>query len=82
MHHPDRDRVNAAWKSLEEWNQPVITIFSDGDPITRGGEKIIQERIPGSREQEHKILKGGHFLPEDAPERIVEEIVRFTETSL
>jgi haloalkane dehalogenase len=61
----------AAWKVLERFDRPVITAFSDGDPVTKGGEASIQARIPGTRGQPHVILKGGHFLQEDCPEDIV-----------
>lgn len=61
----------AAWKVLEQFDRPVITAFSDGDPVTKGGEANIQARIPGTRGQPHVILKGGHFLQEDCPEDIV-----------
>ncbi|MCK4748598.1 MAG: alpha/beta fold hydrolase [Bacteroidales bacterium] len=71
--------IEKAWSQLEEWDKPLLTIFGDGDPITRGGEKIIQTRIPGAWNQDHKILKGGHFLQEDAPEEIARTIIRFME---
>lgn len=61
----------AAWKVLEKFDRPVITAFSDGDPVTKGGEANIQARIPGAKGQPHVILKGGHFLQEDCPEDIV-----------
>lgn len=55
-----------AWKILENWNKPFLTTFSNGDPITRGGDRYMQKRIPGSTGQEHITLKGGHFLQEDS----------------
>ncbi|QSP94727.1 haloalkane dehalogenase [Marinobacter salinisoli] len=57
----------AAWKVLEAWNKPFLTAFSSGDPITRGGDAYMQNRIPGAEGQPHITLKGGHFLQEDAP---------------
>ncbi len=56
----------SAWKVLERWQKPFLTTFSNGDPITRGGDKYMQERIPGARGLPHQTLKGGHFLQEDA----------------
>lgn len=49
-----------AWKVLEAFDKPVITAFSDGDAITRGGEAAFQSRIPGAKGQPHVTLKGGH----------------------
>ena len=56
-----------AWQSLEQWDRPFLTTFSNSDPITRGGDRHMQERIPGAKGQPHITLKGGHFLQEDSP---------------
>jgi len=64
----------AAWQVLERFEKPVVTAFSDGDAVTRGGEAAFQARIPGAKDQPHVTLKGGHFLQEDAPAEIVEVI--------
>lgn len=61
---PDQKR---AWEVLEKWNKPFVCCFSDGDPITRGGDQLIQERIPGARNQPVLGLRGGHFIQEDDP---------------
>ena len=61
----------AAWAVLGSFDKPVLTAFSDGDPITRGGEKPFIERVPGARGQPHAIIAGaGHFLQEDRPEEL------------
>lgn len=60
----------AAWKVLERFDKPFLTAFSDGDAVTRGGEKAFQDRVPGARDQPHVILHGGHFLQEDSPAEI------------
>jgi haloalkane dehalogenase len=57
----------AAWEILEKWEKPFLTTFSSGDPITRGGDKYLQSRIPGAQGQPHTTLVGGHFLQEDSP---------------
>lgn len=64
----------AAWTVLERFDKPVVTAFSDGDAITRGGEAPFQARIPGAKGQPHVTLSGGHFLQEDSPAEIVEVI--------
>ena len=66
-----------AWSRLPGYKKPVLTLFSQGDPITRGGDLLIQERIAGARNQAHKVLKGGHFVQEDAPEEIANSILAF-----
>jgi haloalkane dehalogenase len=62
----------AAWKALERFEKPFLTAFSDGDAVTRGGEKDFQTRVAGARDQPHVILSGGHFLQEDSPAEIAE----------
>ncbi len=67
-----------AWKVLERFNRPVLTLFGDKDPVTLGWEKRFQARIPGARNQAHKIIKNaGHFIQEDTPEELVEAVVQF-----
>ena len=57
----------AAWAILEQWHKPFVTAFSSGDPITRGGDRYLQKRIPGAQGRPHVTLRGGHFLQEDSP---------------
>ena len=68
--HPNDPASEAnrnAWKVLERWEKPFLTTFSNGDPISRGGDAYMQKRIPGAKDQPHVTLKGGHFLQEDSP---------------
>lgn len=64
---PATQANKAAWRVLEQWQKPFLTTFSNGDPITRGGDTFMQERIPGAKGQPHQTLVGGHFLQEDSP---------------
>jgi len=70
-------KIEEAWTRLSSYEKAILTLFSKGDPITRGGEKIILERIPGARNQEHRMLNGGHFVQEDAPVEIANSIIAF-----
>ncbi len=72
---PDSDANKAAWQVLERWKKPFITCFSSGDPITRGGDRHMQRRIPGAHGQPHITLRGGHFLQEDSPEDFARIII-------
>lgn len=71
-----------AWEVWDESTLPFLTAFSDSDPITAGGDRVLQERIPGARGQAHTtITGGGHFLQEDrGPElaRVVADFVART----
>ncbi|KAB7739031.1 alpha/beta fold hydrolase [Parvibaculum sedimenti] len=73
--HPSVAENKAAWKVLEAFDKPVLTAFSDGDPVSKGGERIFHERVPGAKGQKHVIIKdGGHFLQEDKPAELVKII--------
>lgn len=73
--HPASPANKAAWRVLEKWKKPFITCFSSGDPITRGGDRYMQRRIPGAHGQPHITLQGGHFLQEDSPEAFAKIII-------
>ncbi len=78
---PDDPAVPAnrkAWEVLRRWEKPFLTAFSDGDPVTKGGELLLQSAIPGARNQPHTTIKGaGHFLQEDKGEELARVIVNF-----
>jgi haloalkane dehalogenase len=72
----------AAWKVLEKFNKPFLTAFSDSDPVTKGGEMMFQNRVPGTKGQKHvTIVDGGHFLQEDKPNEIADLINGFIATT-
>lgn len=67
-----------AWESLQQFKKPFITAFSDSDPVTAGGDKIMQKLIPGCEGQAHTTIEqGGHFLQEDKGEQLAEVLLTF-----
>ncbi|MFG2794813.1 haloalkane dehalogenase [Streptomyces sp. NPDC048419] len=68
-----------AWQALSRFRRPVLTAFSDRDPITRGGDEPFLAAFPMT--QRTTIEGAGHFLQEDAAERIVEVIGAFIEVT-
>jgi haloalkane dehalogenase len=75
---PASEPNRRAWKELERWRKPFLTAFSDQDPITRGGDRFLQERIPGAKGQPHATIAGaGHFLQEDRGEELARAVVDF-----
>jgi haloalkane dehalogenase len=51
---------------LKTWTKPLVTMFSDLDPVTAGGFKPFQKLVPGAQNQPHVTIEGaGHFLQED-----------------
>jgi haloalkane dehalogenase len=70
------------WEKLECFEKPFLTVFGDRDPVSRGGERRFQKRVPGAQGQNHKIIAGaGHFIQEDVPELLVIEIVKFLDVN-
>jgi len=72
----------AAWQQLSQWQKPFLTAFSDNDPITKGGDKVMQKLIPGTEGQAHTtIVNGGHFLQEDQGEKLAEVVNNFIQNT-
>ena len=79
---PAAEKNRAAWKILMQWNKPFLTAFSDTDPITAGGDKLMHKLIPGTAGQQHTtIVNGGHFLQEDQGETLADVLIDFIETN-
>ena len=75
---PERASNEQAWEVLKQWHKPFLTLFSDRDPITRGGEKIFQRCVPGAAGQPHARTRGaGHFLQEDKGAELADVIATF-----
>jgi haloalkane dehalogenase len=79
---PGVEDNNAAWRVLEQFEKPVMTAFSDKDPVTAGGEGAFQMRVPGCAGVAHRTIENaGHFLQEDAPQACVQAILDITAAS-
>ncbi len=77
---PASDANRKAWTNLRKFEKPFLTAFSDGDPITKGADKVLQKEIPGTKGQPHTTVKGGgHFLQEDKGEELAQVVVDFME---
>ena len=68
----------AAWDVFRNWQKPFLTSFSDGDPITRGLDKVFVKRVPGAKNQPHTTIEGaGHFLQEEKGPEFAKLIIDF-----
>ena len=75
---PAHDANVAAWVGLAAFDRPFLCAFSDSDPITKGADRNLKERIAGAKGQPHTtIVGGGHFLQEDCGEELAEVVASF-----
>ena len=63
---------------LERWQKPFLTAYSDGDPATRGWDRVFQRRVPGASGQNHVTITGaGHLVQEQRGEELGRIIADF-----
>jgi haloalkane dehalogenase len=75
---PGAAEMRRAREVLSHWQKPVLVMFSDKDPITRGGDIFFRSLIPGAKDQPEIVIhNAGHFLQEDKGEEIAQHIVDF-----
>ncbi|MGH3390106.1 MAG: haloalkane dehalogenase [Actinomadura sp.] len=75
---PEAPANRAAWDVLRRWDGPFLVAFSDRDPITGPMAPLFTQLIPGAKGLTHPTIEGaGHFLQEDAGERLGHEIAAF-----
>jgi haloalkane dehalogenase len=74
--HPTAAYTARAKEKLRSWDKPVLIMFSDKDPITRGQHHVFEHLIPTADQDKTIIIKdAGHFLQEDKGEEIAGHIL-------
>lgn len=80
--HPAADDNRRAWSRLAELDVPLLTAFSDGDPIMAGVDRVMQRVFPGAQGQPHTtIADAGHFLQEDKGRELAAVIATFARSA-
>ena len=75
---PEHEANKKAIEQFTKWKKPFLTAFSDGDPVTRGGDRFWQENVPGAKGQKHTTIKNaGHFVQEDKGPELANLIIEF-----
>jgi haloalkane dehalogenase len=75
---PAAEANRAAWRQLAAWDKPFLVAFSDRDPITASMAPVLKDTVPGAAGLAHPVIEGaGHFLQEDAGERLGAVIAGF-----
>jgi haloalkane dehalogenase len=71
-----------AWKVLEDWTKPFLTLFGELDPMNAGSDRVFQERVPGAKGQPHATLsRAGHYIQEDAAGELTERVIDFVRST-
>ncbi len=75
---PASAELRLARQGMARWEKPALVMFSDNDPITKGGELFFRALIPTAKDQPEIVIRdAGHFLQEDKGEEIARQIVQF-----
>lgn len=68
----------AAWKVLESWTSPVLTLWAPGDMVLGAYQQGFLDRIPGTKGQPHQTFApAGHFVQDDCGEDLAEAVVNW-----
>jgi len=79
---PSSANNREAWSTLEKFDRPFLCAFSDSDPITKGGDRVFLNRVPGCKGQDHVTIEGAsHFLQEDRGEKLAEVVTEFVRST-
>ncbi len=73
--------MKIAREVLKTMNKPALIMFSDKDPVTKGGEKLFNELIEAKYRTNVEIKDAGHFLQEEKGEELSEHILKFMENN-
>ncbi len=75
---PQRADNERAWELFKRWEKPFLTLFSNRDPVTRGGHRIWQKLVPGAQGQPLAVVRDArHFLQEDKGPEVARAMVTF-----
>lgn len=75
---PASDANRFAWAKLSVTDIPFLCAFADSDPITAPMKSVLLRTMRGAQQLDHPVITGaGHFLQEDAGERLADVVADF-----
>lgn len=74
--HPQVAENKEAWKVLEAWEKPFLTLWGTDDPVLGHLGSWFIDRVPGAAGQPHQEFSpGGHFIQDDRGEDIAAALI-------
>jgi haloalkane dehalogenase len=65
-----------AWKVLESFTKPVLTLWAPDDIVLGKGQGVFLHRIPGTNGQPHQTFTpAGHFLQDDVGAQLAQAVI-------
>jgi haloalkane dehalogenase len=75
---PGAREMRETREALSNWTKPALVMFSDSDPVTRGGDRFFRNLIPSANNEPQIVIQdAGHFLQEEKGQEIAAEIIAF-----
>lgn len=75
---PGAAEMRRAREVFSKWSKPVLVMFSDSDPITRGADRFFRTLIPTAKDQPEIVFRdAGHFLQEEKGDEIAQHTLDF-----
>ena len=76
---PDRslEAQAKAWEFFSTFEKPFLCVGAGDDPVTNGFEKLFLKKVPGTKNQSHQMIGGGHFFQWTRAEKLSEILANF-----
>ena len=80
---PDRslEAQKKAWDFFSDFEKPFLCVGAGDDPVTNGFEKHFLAQVPGTKDQPHEMIGGGHFFQWTRAEKLSEILSRFIKSN-
>jgi len=76
---PDQslDAQKKAWEFFSAFEKPFLCVGAGDDPVTNGFEKLFLAKVPGTEDQPHQMIGGGHFFQWTKAEKLSQVLSAF-----
>jgi haloalkane dehalogenase len=71
-----------AWEFYSCFEKPFLCVGAGDDPVTNGFEKPFLAKVPGTKNQPHQTIGGGHFFQWTRAEKLSKILAEFIKNNL